>query len=762
MSSPERTAIRASPNSFHSPSPFSRARYSERSSDHILNRNSPSMSSPASRNNNGVRPRTSFGLTSTLRGAFEATSESISMDINGHDGSNNSNIVRISASPNPSPRPRTQRGVAIPSPLAEATSPPPGELLETYRRINEADLVLQDHDSRSDYTSRRSSRERRAAPSINGEEEEYGANLNFLDDLTDDSMRRRLADYKRDEERLKRVTASQSPVLSRGVTSKADTLQRVEREEQPAHAAEEADDGLRPPLNVPRSWGRTRSHREWLNSITRQTPRERRSTERGQLNGRSARSSSPRKEAAVETNGTAPAGDAVSDTPVNRPISRTSSRSSRRDSRELIRKLSRTASPSQNHTPAQATPAEKQVPDKTPVVVGAWFKTPMTQRPAPKVEDEETPSKPDPNPPRAQPLENRGGTWRSLWLTRRTETAVEPKPEPKEEKQSTQTEEKQSQAKSKPPLVPPNLPKSALEAVIEDAKSNGNPVLSDDTINSLQEIIEAGNDESSKNEEANLPTGPDALDSESENLDKGTAPLDRLNNKLQTIIHSIHDARSGLTNLEKRITSGPTSSGDDPKPSPDGRVYLVIPVSLLWRRDPATQRIRPTYLGWALLAAAAWYVTERSMCDAYCHPTVAEVCDGYCLHPDAPRFPFTLPTMLWRWSRLSVVLSPLATLFVALVRLMAQLLGVWDGYVDEGDLSLMPDKPIGSSPTSRGGFYELWRRQTAKVPTTTSSTWSATVSTSTSMSTVLQNVVADNPVDDDDDDVGTMDNDEIL
>lgn len=754
MSSPERTATRASPHPFHSPSPFSRARYSERS-DRILNRGSPSISSPASRNNNGVRPRTSFGLTSTLRGAFEATSESISMDINGHDA-NSSNNVRKSTTPSPSPRPRTQRSLAIPSPLAEVRSPPPGELLETYRQINGADLVMQDHDSRSDYTSRRSSRERRAVPSINGDEEEYGANLNFLDDLTDDSMRRRLADYRRDEERLKRVTANQSPVLSRGITSRADGLQRVEHEEQPVQAAEDPDDGLKPPLNVPRSWSRTRNHREWLNSITRQTPRERRFTEREQLNARSARSNSPNKEKAAETNSTAPSGAAVSETPVNRPVSRTSSRSTHRDSRELLRKLHRTASPSQNRTPAQATPAERQVPDKTPVVVGAWFKTPMTQRPAPKVEDDQTPSKPDPNPPRAQPPENRGTTWRSLWFTKKTETATEPKPEPKpepnEEKQSIKVEEKQSQIKQKPPLVPPNLPKSALEAVIQDAKSNGSPIMSDDTINSLQEIVDAGNNESLKDE------GPDTLDSEPENLDNGTTTLDRLNNKLQTIIRSIHDARSGLASLEKRISSAP-SSGDDSQVSTDGRVYLVIPISLLWRRDPATRRIRPTHLGWALLAVAAWYVTERSMCDAYCHPTVAEVCDGYCLHPDAPRFPFTLPTMLWRWSRLSAILSPLVTVLLAVVRLVAQLLGLWDGYVDEGDLSLTPDMPIGAPPSSRGRFYDLWHRQTTKVSTATSSAWSATESTS--MPTVLRNIAAGDPVDDYDD-VGTMDDDEIL
>ena len=44
--------------------------------------------------------------------------------------------------------------------------------------------------------------------------------------------------------------------------------------------------------------------------------------------------------------------------------------------------------------------------------------------------------------------------------------------------------------------------------------------------------------------------------------------------------------------------------------------------------------------------------------------------------------PYVVPTMLWRWSHLSIVLTPVWTIIIALVRFTAQLLGLWDGFVD--------------------------------------------------------------------------------
>ena len=93
-------------------------------------------------------------------------------------------------------------------------------------------------------------------------------------------------------------------------------------------------------------------------------------------------------------------------------------------------------------------------------------------------------------------------------------------------------------------------------------------------------------------------------------------------------------------------------------------------------------------LGWVTLVSLSWYIIECSMCEAYSHPIFSDTCDGYCLQPDAPVFPFVTVTMLWRWSHLSPLLGPLITIGVAFFRLVAQLLGLWDGYVDEPQLGL--------------------------------------------------------------------------
>jgi hypothetical protein len=72
------------------------------------------------------------------------------------------------------------------------------------------------------------------------------------------------------------------------------------------------------------------------------------------------------------------------------------------------------------------------------------------------------------------------------------------------------------------------------------------------------------------------------------------------------------------------------------------------------------------------------------MCYLYCHPLYAEYYE-WPAEPE-PRLGYALPTMLWRWSRIRdfgpVLLSPLWTFLVAIVRLWGQVLGLTDGFVD--------------------------------------------------------------------------------
>jgi hypothetical protein len=857
MSSPDRAVNRASsrrrdyryqPQHYKSSqSPFRRAR-------HTLDRDSaldfePSrIPSPSSKN--GVRPRTSFGLTNTLRGAFEATSQAITMDVGESENALPAGIIGRT----PSPRSRRQRNLSLPSPLAEVNSPPPGELLETYQRINDADnladLVSQDDlDIPPNHTSRRSSGERLRNPSptssfhqLHREEaggNNYGAGLSYLDDVTDDSVRKKLANHIRDEERLRRVTSSQSPVFSKAkVGSKSETLQRRD-EVEPDVSVQDVDEGPRPGLNVPRSWGnRSRNHRDWLTSITRQngdTPRERaprRSVEgevdadidftgrslqmsdsppvRPTLRGRDlgpelprrkdARMASPRQDRSrTRSQEQRPStdGDAIPNTPVvvYKATPRDRLQKSRSDSRELLRKLARTESPIQSDTPEEQKPGKELLPDKTPVVIGAWVDTPMTERPLRPAEafaaEIDSPSKPGPNPsPTSTEISSTLGSSTAHQMKSSQPTKNMPQKGPVA---TFNSEVKADKPEVKPSLLRPQLPKSALEAVIEDAKLNGNPlVLGDDTINSLQDLMLNDNMSSKlpkrENEEVTLAELKE-LESDLEQLpstSKDTTSLDRLSSKLQTIIHSIHDARTGLNGLEEQISPDSVvlskyatntlceKCGDHHHQHGDGRIYLAIPFPRLWQREAISGRLRPTYLGWALLVFISWYISECTMCDYYCHPTVAEVCDGYCLRPDAPKFPFTVPTMLWRWSHLSVILSPIVTIVVAFVRLLAQLLGLWDGYVDDSypssgmfwSSSALDDIAIGSS-NGRGGYYGFWSGASAENTASKILTSASAESTkSASQPTILQKIIPEHNVrwtaTEGEDNDGTIDDDEIL
>jgi hypothetical protein len=228
----------------------------------------------------------------------------------------------------------------------------------------------------------------------------------------------------------------------------------------------------------------------------------------------------------------------------------------------------------------------------------------------------------------------------------------------------------------KPELDKPKIPKSALEAFIQE-----NPLsLGDDTISSLEEIL---NDVT--------PQKIDDLDVEGKPVKAEPTEFPPSDTELP-VVHQLDDKlRAVLNSLENRVSkieiissNQSHSEADSSVAKPcdkcgvhdDEFVYITIPIP----------RLKRIFKGIPVLAfiliCLAWYFSECILCDYYCHPTVAEACNGYCLMPDAPRFPFTIPIMLWRWSHLSLVFDPLFTILLAFVRLTAQFLGLWDGFVD--------------------------------------------------------------------------------
>ncbi|GAD95261.1 conserved hypothetical protein [Paecilomyces variotii No. 5] len=775
MSTPDRKFDRfSSRRNNHSPyeSPFRRARLNNYSEPDIDVSRIPSPSPKY-----GASPRRSFGQTRTLRGAYEATSRTGTTMTD--DFARPAPPLR-SAGGTPSPRVRRQRDVpeSMRSPVSNVSSPP-GELLDAYRQINDADnlvdLVEQDeYDFQQEQlrTDRRGPSPRHTMRETHSRASDHmDENLSFLDELTDDSLRAKLANHIRDEQRLKRVTAKESPVFSRakvGIKAalSADSLQRRE-----AQQLEETDDGMDPSLNLPRSWGSARrNRRDWMSTLKRRnvdapveepsrdepvvpgwepemdftarslqvsdSPPMRRPAETRMEPERVTERRSPRltsegtpKSISPEKRRSSQNGSPIPDSPVviykdssNKPSMAKS------DSQELLRKLARAESPPQN-TPQTSTPDSKPVDKwmlaKTPVVTGAWVDTPMTERVTKPPEDTTdqiiSPSKPErpgskseetPQRPKKQEQEKQQTTRNQEVEQKETrkqdqiQKQSEKKPVQREREEAKKPEEKK--VKRKLELIKPRLPKSGLESVLEDAKSEGHSlVLGDDTINSLQDMLDQDSsfikteDDSSMEKQADSMT-PEIGEDENAPF---TAILERMDSRVGMLSKSLNETAQDLDGVlkgmealmlkhninlsrvqavcqqqESKIT-GETRLGHFFRPDSPPR---------LWRRDAISNRIRTTRLGWLVFALLIWYWSESVMCSYYSHPFIAEKCDRNCLSPDAPRFPFVLPTMLWRWSHLSTVLTPVLTIFVAFLRLIAQLFGFWDGYSDDSPSSVQP------------------------------------------------------------------------
>lgn len=659
----------------------------------------------------------------------------------------------------PSPRSKRQPINAF-SPISQ-TSPPPKELEDAYRRIDEDDALadlVRDYDWEPQYSARSGSRSRppssRAKDTNNGRGSANGrpfSDAGFGDELGDHRARK-TRDYTKDEERLKRVTGQRSPVFSRAQVGRdaltADNLRRRMEDKTEAdhndHEPEVDRNGV-PSPNIPTGWGHRAGHRqEWERRPTQRSVSEEeeekarrrwsptireetqppkstrtspRSPGRSTLSARSAleeRTANPHMQATQEDFGEAQSGPKLTSPtsggePIpNSPITVFKSSSfarpspSKRDSRDLLRKLSRTENPKLDNvqTPQPLKLFESKIYDKTPRVTGAWIDTPMTQRVAEKVELPEDLTK-DIIPPRITKEAKEVAS-----PTKPTEAkskAEEPKPAQTTEKEALP--EPLPGKESRAPLTRPHLPKSALETVIEDASSGKDLEFGDDTIESLQAFMDAGPGEP-KIEEDDEAYEKAVLAQLQHSSSKGNnvVDLDSLNGKLNSLMRHIDEVKKGLDGLENHVTrdtaivsQASSSTKKDPQSShlhtgesckdcgthSDGRVYAALPLPRLWKRSPRSRRLRPTKLGWFIIISLSWYIIECLMWDQYSHPEISESCEGYCLQPDAPLYPWVTVTMLWRWSHLSTVFTPIFAICVAFSRLVAQLMGISDGYVDD-------------------------------------------------------------------------------
>ncbi|GIK01586.1 hypothetical protein Aspvir_005624 [Aspergillus viridinutans] len=752
-------------------SPFSRARGNSRAAEDFDASRIPSPSYKYT-----SQRRTNFNETNTLTGAFRKAGRYATMAEN--EG--------ISAPVRGTPSPGRRRQIYN---VRSPESNPPNELAEAYRQIDDADsladLEPEDAYGREDKIGRSSGYYARDYDVFTT------SDASFLNEVQEESPRRRLSDHIQDEKRLRRATTSHSPVLSnRGGTKNALTAENLQRREEEDQIVSGDDDTFQHGLNVPSTWGsRAKRNTDWLRKLKRRDepepepepePEQRperpvnvsppvtklnfdfRTSPNQSLKPTSSRYSriplsDARNKLSSEHKDNKPIGgnsEPIANTPVvvYKNSSFTKPSPSKRDSHDLIRRLARRESPDQNRnqqelrTPEPPKGGQRRIYDKTPVVTGAWIDTPMTERISErttKMSDEPTNGfrsqvVPDQLKPVIPEVEEEAEA-EVKGLTQERERDVERNKQDQQEREREKEQEKarmegeqekarkeneekekevkrqeEEQEKSKErekkvklPLVKPDLPKSALESVILEHKADKETLdVGDDTIESLQELLVEQSTEAK--------TGPqsDAAYEKSimERLERSHGDEDmgdhKISEKLLSLEENQDTLRKKIDGVEEQMTQNiPKVPEDSPRPTSsqaqtqlkrtpagktcetcgaenDGRIYASIPLPLLWTHDPISRRIRITRLGWGLLLSLLWFVSESTMCDYYCHPTVAPVCEGNCLRPDAPRFPFVLPMMLWRWSHLSSALEPVATLGIAFIRLLAQLLGVWDGYVD--------------------------------------------------------------------------------
>ncbi|EFQ99620.1 hypothetical protein MGYG_02633 [Nannizzia gypsea CBS 118893] len=663
----------------------------------------------------GRESRITFSKTRTLTGAFEAA-EYPRHTARANSGEEDEEAPRYDRAG------RERNGTAT-SPKFTRSNLSSRELLEPYRMINDADnfvdLAAQEDQVRRDQGSPSPAARNRRTFDRN-DENIYDIDLDFLDDVSDDDLRMKLTQHALDERRLKRATKSTNgPIFSRAKDTDLRTalsmenLQRHEaekKEEDMEHPEPDMDDHVEPAVNIPTTWGsRGRRSREWLDGVVTTTngvdnkqseddirlpvaewggndfdftagslrvsdsPPVKAPKDRQDNSFRAQFSMSAAQDRQVQDADTARL-DRRPDTGSSTHSYGTSEKprlaSGRGSSSQLLRKLTRRSSSPVKTPEQQRIAAKTPLTAKTPVVTGAWIDTPVTERKTPYIEaikKEEQEPEIQPKPVEEMPKQGKA-------------TSID-KPE-------QTTAQRRKSTSRHVPLKEPKLPKSALESILEKERSGDySLILGENTLDSLKDILE----DKALSEKPGV--GQTKIEpSRSFHVDTDEETIDRVNSKLESLLHNISEARAGLSNLEhqaEETISRPNPTGSKNKNSRikhhnhstapceacglygDGRLYLALPSRRFWKR-----------IGLVLLIFFTWWIAELAMCDYYCHPLYASKCERNCLDPNAPRYPFVIPTMLWRWSHLSVVLSPLWTVLVALFRFTAQLFGFWDGFVE--------------------------------------------------------------------------------
>jgi hypothetical protein len=324
-------------------------------------------------------------------------------------------------------------------------------------------------------------------------------------------------------------------------------------------------------------------------------------------------------------------------------------------------------------TPAR--PAERQLPAKTPVVMGAWVDTPQVARQSSSSAKSQT------------------------------------------DRQASESLKAITEDSHHRSISEPNLPSSALDAILKDVRDgkrreDDDPTLGDSTIASLEDVMAPSADNTLR---LDLPSVPSAQLPFSETHDKeDIAPTGTLKDKQESRSDSkdivptskedtdlrqrwsafggLKKGLGGISTVSKPNTKnkdnraldeavasaprGPTTRAGDIRNAHQHVagtqcVQCGRPISVLraawneywgwyFRRDArAPLGFRLTWLGLACTMFWTWLITESILSSMVSPPRYATKMRGYGVDPHAPRFPYVLPTLASR--PLTPLISPLAS-----------------------------------------------------------------------------------------------------
>ncbi|KAH7077692.1 hypothetical protein BKA63DRAFT_270053 [Paraphoma chrysanthemicola] len=282
---------------------------------------------------------------------------------------------------------------------------------------------------------------------------------------------------------------------------------------------------------------------------------------------------------------------------------------------------------------------------KTPVVTGAWVDTPGPRTVRKHISIARSPSQ---SPKKRSPQKQRSPQ-------RTSAPAVE------ELQEDTAAE-----------VVRPQLPSSALQALVQEAKAPGrrpSADYGDSTINSLEDLITSpaeGEVDEDTLQGLQLPTETPRNEAERQRQQE-LLHLHRMNDRLRAARTSIRDVSRGMKRVEGRVEhdeeDGSTKARVVIHECPcaaDGHGHSTLlqqTRNLFWNSHLKTQRKGTRWRYWGGLTTLSivlttlllWWISEEIACEMFCHHPYAQYSPyPYSVNPNAPQYPFVIPSLIYR------------------------------------------------------------------------------------------------------------------